>query len=92
MKGHALSEDDLLRRKLILEMMCQLKTDFKPELLNDASFNLINDLMADGILSIFDDTIEVNYIGKAFLRNCCSIYDNYLRDEEKSEQRFSMSV
>ncbi len=92
MKGHILSEDDLDRRKLILEMMCQLKTDFRPELLNDASCNLLNDLIADGILSIIDNKIEVNFFGKAFLRNCCSIYDSYLNDEEKSEQRFSMAV
>jgi oxygen-independent coproporphyrinogen-3 oxidase len=92
MKGHILSNDDLKRRKLILEMMCQLKTAFRPELMNDASFNLLNDLLLDGIVSIFDDTIEVSFQGKMFLRNCCSIYDSYLNDEEKSKQRFSMAV
>lgn len=92
MKGHILSEDDLVRRKLILQMMCQLKTTFRSELMNDASFNLLNELLQDGIVSIFDDTIEVNFQGKMFLRNCCSIYDSYLNDEEKSQQRFSMAV
>lgn len=92
MKGHILSKDDLVRRKLILEMMCQLKTDFVPELLSEMTFTLLNELMADGIVSIFDNKIEVNFIGKAFLRNCCSIYDSYLNDEEKINQRFSMAV
>lgn len=92
MKGHILTKDDLVRRKLILEMMCHLKTDFVPELLNDTSFSLLNELMADGIVSIFDNKIEVNFIGKPFLRNCCSIYDSYINDKEKLNPRFSMAV
>lgn len=91
-KGHVLSTDDLFRRKLILEMMCQLKTDFKPELLNQASFSLLNDLLADSLIYIYDDKIEVSYTGRALLRNCCSVYDAYLSDEYKSQNKFSMAV
>ncbi len=92
MKGHLLSEDDLIRRKLILEMMCTLKTAFKPELLNSSMFSLLNELMADNLVQIFDDKIEVSYTGKSLLRNCCSVYDAYLTNDAIVHQKFSMAV
>lgn len=92
MKGHLLSDDDLLRRQLILEMMCTLKTDFKPELLNSTMFSLLNELMADNLVQIYDDKIEVSYTGKSLLRNCCSVYDAYLSNDAIPQQKFSMAV
>lgn len=92
MKGHVLTDEDLVRRKLILDLMCNLKTDFRPDLMNDASCSLFNELISDGIIKVINNTIEISYMGRAFLRNCCSIYDAYLKDEEKNLQRFSMAV
>jgi oxygen-independent coproporphyrinogen III oxidase len=92
MKGHQLSDDDLKRRVLILEMMCKLKTKFVPSLLNSSAISLLNELLADQLITIINDTIEVSYTGRALLRNCCSVYDGYISDELKNVNTFSMSI
>lgn len=92
MKGHQLSEDDLTRRTLILEMMCQLNTQFNPSLIGNDSCLLLNELLADNLIYIFDDRIEVSHTGKALLRNCCSVYDAYLSSQVLTQNKFSMAV
>ncbi len=92
MKGHILTEDDLTRRALILEMMCQLSTSFIPELLNDDAIILLNEMLADNLVYIFNDKIEISYTGKALLRNCCSVYDAYLSNDLKGLQKFSLAI
>lgn len=91
-KGHQLSEDDLLRRQLILDLMCRQKAELKAEILNSSSIALLDEMMSDNMVAIVDNQLEVTNTGKALLRNCCSIYDAYLDDELKSSKMFSMAV
>jgi oxygen-independent coproporphyrinogen-3 oxidase len=91
-KGHQLSEDDLLRRKLILDLMCRQKAELKAEILNSSSIALLDEMMSDNMVAIVDNQLEITNTGKALLRNCCSIYDAYLDDEVKSTNMFSMAV
>ena len=91
-KGHQLSEDDLLRRQLILDLMCRQKAELKAEILNSGSIALLDEMMSDNMVAIIDNQLEITSNGKALLRNCCSIYDAYLNDELKSSNMFSMAV
>ncbi len=91
-KGHQLSDDDLLRRQLILDLMCRQKAELKAEILNSGSIALLDEMMSDNMVAIIDNQLEITNTGKALLRNCCSIYDAYLDDEVKSTNMFSMAV
>jgi oxygen-independent coproporphyrinogen-3 oxidase len=91
-KGHQLSEDDLLRRQLILDLMCRQKAELKAEILNSGSIALLDEMMSDNMVAIIDNQLEITNTGKALLRNCCSIYDAYIADEVKTTNMFSMAV
>ncbi len=91
-KGHQLSEDDMLRRQLILDLMCRQRAELKAEILNSGSITLLDEMMSDNMVAIVDNQLEITNTGKALLRNCCSIYDAYLNDELKSSNMFSMAV
>lgn len=92
MKGHILTADDLLRRKLILDMMCRMRADLNVDLLNSNAIAMLDELMSDNMLAIVDNQLEVTNLGKSLLRNCCAVYDAYLNEENKTMNAFSMSV
>jgi oxygen-independent coproporphyrinogen III oxidase len=88
-RGHQHHQDDLVRRKLILDLMCKQEADFVPELIGNNAVALLDDLILDGIIKIEQNKILVNEFGKSFLRNVCAVYDRYLQIDSK---RFSMAV
>lgn len=89
-RGHALSADDLLRRHVITELMCNFHLDratveqrfgidfgryFEPEL---AGLAAGPGPVADGFLSIGRDALDVTARGRLFVRNICMTFDRYL--------------
>ncbi|MBW4621696.1 MAG: oxygen-independent coproporphyrinogen III oxidase [Cyanosarcina radialis HA8281-LM2] len=102
-QGVQLTRDDLIRRTVIMELMCQFQLSMpdlesKYHLGFDRDFNdyfeselsLLDALEADGLLRRWGDGIEVTSIGRLLIRNIASVFDTYLR--HKSSQRFSQSV
>jgi oxygen-independent coproporphyrinogen-3 oxidase len=100
-KGHApihktldLSWDDELRRKVIMEILCHRKVDFKA-IENEfdivftsyfsAELEKLKDLEKDGLLGVFKDKIEVFEKGKFFVRNAAMAFDKYLQKEIKNK-------
>ena len=76
----------------MLDLMCRQRAELKAEILNSSSIALLDEMMSDNMVAIVDNQLEITSIGKALLRNCCSIYDAYLDDEVKSTNMFSMAV
>ena len=89
-RGYALSQDDLLRRHVITELMCNFHLDravverrfgvdferyFGPEL---AELSESPGPVADGFLSIDRDALDVTARGRLFVRNICMTFDKYL--------------
>ncbi len=92
-KGVQLSQDDLIRRTVIMELMCQFQLsaqdlETKYHLGFDLDFNdyfaqelpRLDALEADGLIRRWGDGIEVTPIGRLLIRNIASVFDAYLGD------------
>jgi oxygen-independent coproporphyrinogen-3 oxidase len=98
-RGIELSDDDVLRREVITQLICHFHLD-KPTVGKqfgidfDVYFaNELKDLegmQADGLLKVSKDRIDVQPAGKLLIRNICMTFDRYLR--EKQGQRFSKVI
>jgi oxygen-independent coproporphyrinogen-3 oxidase len=95
-KGHALTEEDLIIRRHILNLMCQFTTSwdekhlyFKelPEVLSR-----LTEMENDGLLVIQNNAITVTEKGKPFVRNICMAFDLRLQRNAPQTQLFSMTV
>ena len=101
-RGYSLSDDDCLRRHVIIELMCNLYVDMpEAERLFGISFadyfsvelaELAEGPEKDGFVILGSDTIEVTPLGQLFLRNVCMIFDRYLREKPRTGPTFSRTV
>ncbi|MCF4101401.1 oxygen-independent coproporphyrinogen III oxidase [Gillisia sp. M10.2A] len=96
LKGHILTEEDLIVRKHILNLMCHFETSWKNESeyfpeLPEVLFKL-KELEDDGLVSISQDKIKVTTTGKAFVRNICLPFDLRLQRNKPETKLFSMTV
>ena len=99
MRGIELCPDDLLRREIIMQLICHFKLDFaaveqKYELVFTDYFsqelNELQSLQADGLLSVDATCLIVSPPGKLLIRNVCMVFDRYLR--KRREHRFSKVI
>lgn len=94
-KGHILDQEDLMIRKLILNLMCQGKTSWTvleethPALL--AGLQRMRLIEQDGLVMIGNRTMEVTTLGKPYLRNICMAFDSRLWANKPQTQLFSMT-
>ncbi|MGE0771498.1 MAG: oxygen-independent coproporphyrinogen III oxidase [Cyclobacteriaceae bacterium] len=94
--GHLLSEEDLLLRKNILELMCIGTTRLDKNVL-DPKFlafaaGKVKQLSADGLLEEHGDELVVTTLGQLFIRNSCAALDARLWRKHDSEQLFSKAI
>ena len=72
-KGHSLTEEDLIIRQHILDLMCQHKTAVDSYYYE--AEDKFNEFIKDGLVEIKDKTIYITETGKLFLRNVCLAFD-----------------
>jgi len=94
-KGHILDHQDLLLRRTILDLMCKGQArwsdrEIGTEVIRQALARM-DALAEDGLVKIFQNTIEVTSLGKRFLRNICMCFDARLWAEKPAGQLFSMA-
>ena len=94
-KGHHLTEEDLIIRKHILNLMCQGKTTWdhtysQNNVLIDG-LERLKVLEDDGLVKITENSILVTPLGKRFLRNICMTLDARLWADQPETQLFSMA-
>ncbi|MCC5881042.1 MAG: oxygen-independent coproporphyrinogen III oxidase [Halomonas sp.] len=98
MRGYRLNDDDRLRRDVINALMCHGRIDFADiEARHDIVFRdyfadalgQLEEMQADGLLSIRDEEIEVLPAGRLMMRNMAMAFDAYLKP---NEGRFSRTV
>ena len=95
-RGHILTDEDLIIRKHILNLMCQFETswknesDFFPEL--PEIINQLHEVETDGLLKISSQSIQVTEKGKPFVRNICMAFDLRLKRNLPQTELFSMTV
>ena len=95
-KGHILSNEDLIVRKHILNLMCHFETSW---IANGLYFKELPDILDhlkemedDGLLVRSEGQLSVTEKGKPFVRNVCMAFDLRLKRKKPETQLFSMTV
>jgi len=98
-RGIELTDDDVLRREVITQLICHFHLDkaavgkrfgidfdsyFASELKD------LEGMQTDGLLTHSAGAIDVQPVGKLLIRNICMTFDRHLR--EKQGQRFSKVI
>lgn len=95
-RGHLLSEQDLIVRQHILNIMCHLKTSWQnPNMQMDALPDIISrlkEMEADQLLTINDNGLVVQEKGRMFIRNICMAFDLKLHENKPETKLFSMTI
>jgi oxygen-independent coproporphyrinogen-3 oxidase len=94
-RGHSLTNTDLVIRKHILDLMCNLETEWNDKLSIETRKSIIyrlQEMVKDDLLEIFDDKIVVKEKGRMFVRNICMAFDLKLIDKKPETRIFSMTI
>ncbi len=95
-KGHRLTEEDLMLRENILALMCTNRTTLDPARIEqqffDSIVNQIKLMEEDGLVVLKDRTISVTSKGTIFIRNICAALDARLWRSRSVNQKFSKSI
>ncbi|MNK08474.1 Oxygen-independent coproporphyrinogen-III oxidase [compost metagenome] len=95
-RGHLLTEEDLIIRKHILNIMCRFETSWnkKEEYFNELPDVLIDlkEMEKDGLLELQKNRITVTEEGKPFVRNICMAFDLRLKRKAPETKLFSMTI
>ncbi|CDT38433.1 MULTISPECIES: oxygen-independent coproporphyrinogen III oxidase [Vibrio] len=94
-KGVALDSDDLLRREVIKQLICNFKLD-KTMIESEFSVNfnryfkedleLLQTFINDDLVEVDDKEIRVTLRGRLLIRNICMCFDKYLRAKARQQQ------
>ena len=99
-RGLALSRDDVLRRAVIMAIMCQGRVDFETvgaaHLIDfaqcfAAELEALRALAAQGLVLLSDRHLEVTPMGWFFVRAIAMVFDRYLQ-ADRNRARFSRIV
>jgi oxygen-independent coproporphyrinogen-3 oxidase len=99
-RGYELTDDDLLRREVIMALMCQGRVEFASvERLHGVSMKTyfaselerLRPLEAQGLVDIKPAVIEVTALGWYFVRAIAMVFDRYLQSEAQRD-RYSRVV
>jgi oxygen-independent coproporphyrinogen-3 oxidase len=103
-RGYALDGDDLVRRHVITQLMCNFRLDYAEV---ERRFGIrfseyfareLGELSADpgpvvhGFLTIGADRLDVSPAGRLFIRNICMSFDRYLRPASAARTVFSRTI
>ncbi|MDW6002567.1 oxygen-independent coproporphyrinogen III oxidase [Vibrio mangrovi] len=94
-KGVSLDKDDLVRRDVIKQLMCNFtlnKTRIERE--HRLSFEqyfrtdleLLKPFIADDLVEVSDTQLTVTPKGRLLIRNICMCFDRYLREKARQQQ------
>lgn len=98
-RGVELDADDLLRRDVITELICNFRLGYSAiEQNHNINFSdyfkveleELKDMEKDGLLTMDSDGVTVATAGRLLIRNVCMVFDRYLR--EKKAQHFSKVI
>jgi len=95
-KGHILNDEDLIIRKHILNLTCELQTSWTHDSLyfKELPFVLValKEIENDGLIIIQEDKIKITEDGRPFVRNICMAFDLHLKRKSPETNLFSMTV
>jgi oxygen-independent coproporphyrinogen-3 oxidase len=101
-KGYRMRGDDHLRRHIIMSLISELHLDVAAcnqhfnidfHQLFAAELALLEPMIADELLCVTPDTIQIHERGRPFLRNICMPFDAYLPQQQRADgPRFSATL
>jgi oxygen-independent coproporphyrinogen-3 oxidase len=103
-RGYVLTDDDAVRARVILELMCNFRVrtaeieslfgiDFRAYFAREIGEILGEDGPGTlGFVEIADDRIEVLPLGRFFIRNLCMIFDKHSRERRDGRPVFSRTI
>jgi oxygen-independent coproporphyrinogen-3 oxidase len=99
MRGLRLTADDMLRRELITQLICNFKIDINQFMTTQGidfgqyfedEIEQLKIMQDDGLLKIDRDAITILPPGRLLIRNICMTFDAHLNDNQKN--RFSKVI
>ena len=99
-RGLALTRDDLIRRAVIMALMCQGQLQFESINLAwlvdfkkyfAAELSQLEDMQAQGLVQLSDTGIQVTAMGWFFVRGVAMVFDRYLQ-ADRNRARFSKII
>lgn len=94
-RGHLLSDQDLIIRKHILNLMCHLETSWTlglDENLKTDIMKRLQEMQSDGLITMDAQKVIVHEKGRMFLRNICMAFDIKLIENKPETRVFSMTI
>ena len=95
-KGHVLSQEDLIIRKHILNLMCSFTTSWADEHMQfaeiDEVLEQLKEMSQDQLIKIADSSVTILEKGKPFVRNICMSFDLRLKRKMPENRIFSMTI
>jgi oxygen-independent coproporphyrinogen-3 oxidase len=95
-RGHILTEEDLIIRKHILNLMCQLETSWItveqwfPEL--PETLIKLKEMEQDSLIEFDTKSLRITEKGRPYVRNVCMAFDRLLQRKKPETQLFSMTI
>lgn len=94
-RGHILTEEDLIIRQHILNLMCRLEASWSentylPEI--QQSLEKLKEMEADGLVKLSENHITITEKGRAFTRNVAMTFDLRMLRKQPETRIFSMTV
>lgn len=93
-RGYRLTDDDYIRRYVIMQLMCNLELS-KPAVERkfaidfdryfEAALSDLRPFQADGLIELKNDSVVVRPQGRLFIRNIAMAFDWYLRQSTRNE-------
>lgn len=100
LKGLVLSQEDELRRYVIMQIICNLKLDFQDVMRKfgidfiehfGAIFPTLSEMKTDGLIEYNENKgLKVREMGRPMLRNICMLFDDHL--ESQSTAHYSKTL
>ena len=99
-RGLALSRDDMVRRAVIMAVMCQGAVLYEPMeqawLINFREYfapemKALEEMQSNGLLTLGEEGFQVTALGWFFVRGVAMLFDRYLQ-ADKNRTRFSRII
>ncbi|CAM1366128.1 Coproporphyrinogen-III oxidase [Tenacibaculum sediminilitoris] len=95
-RGHILSEEDLIIRKHILNIMCHFSTSWEEDSLQienvENHIEKLEEMIQDGLVFIKGNKLKVPEKARPYVRNICMAFDKKLHEKQPETKLFSMTI
>lgn len=96
LRGHLLTEEDLVIREHILNIMCHFETSWAEERLRfpelKGCLERLKEMEKDGLVEISENGLKLPEAARPFVRNICMAFDLHLIRKKPTTRVFSMTI